>query len=131
MLGLLLEDARATLLRAPSQSIPISLRLRSARPAGSRTALPNQNRSPSRRPAEAPATEAEQTLVPAPTEKVAPPCLALPVAAAPISGPPAAPAPAAAIHPQKPKANSEEVAPRRERKTEATPGRRSPSRREQ
>ena len=68
-------------------------------------------------PAAEPAAEAPQALVPAPTEVA--PCQALPVGAAPLSGPPATPAPATAIQPQKAKANGEEFAPRRERKTEA------------
>jgi serine/threonine-protein kinase len=120
MLVLLLGTLGVTLLRAPSPSTDLAqASIPRAAPIANRSPAPAAEPvAPAAEPAAAPATEATDAphaLVPAPTEVA--PCQALPVGAAPLSGPPATPAPA--IHPQRSKANSEEIAPRRERKTEA------------
>ena len=120
MLVLLLGTLGVTLLRAPSPSTDLAqASIPRATPIANRSPAPAAEPvAPAAEPAAAPATEATDAphaLVPAPTEVA--PCQALPVGTAPLSGPPATPAPA--IHPQRSKANSEELAPRRERKTEA------------
>jgi serine/threonine protein kinase len=115
MLGLLLGTLAMTLLRAPSQSTDLAqASITRATPIVSRAPEP-EPAAPAAEPEPEPATEAPQALVPPPTEVA--PCQALPAGAAPLSGPSATPA--AAIHPQKAKTNSDELAPRRERKTEA------------